>query len=99
MGGLEVDFGGEAGLVRLNPPHRTEAPPIPGREAWEPIHRRRLSKVVSFLLRKSQKLRGDFSTDHMSAVIMRPSAAEAVTVEASHGGGAAELQGRAEDIE
>lgn len=47
--GLEVDVGGEAGLMSLNPSHCAEAPSISWRESWKSIHRRWLGQIISSL--------------------------------------------------
>ncbi len=54
--------------------------------------------VRSSLFGKGQEFCSDLCADDVPAVILGTSAAEAIAVEASHGRGAAELQGSAQDI-
>ncbi len=98
MASLKVYFRGESRLVGLDPSHSTEAPSIAGGEPWESVHRGWLCEIVSSLFGKGQEFCSDLCTDDVPAVILGASAAEAIAVEASHGRGAAELQGSAQHI-
>ena len=47
--GLEVDIGGEAGLVGLDPSDRAEAPSVSWGKSWEAVHGGGLGQIVSSL--------------------------------------------------
>src|SRR6476620_6480101 len=96
--GAQDHTGSLAGLKRFLPTRCTQAPTVAGFQAAKAELRHRRRKIVATGFGKREKLGGHDGADRMTADVLSPSVAAAVSKEARHGVYRAELEPVAEHV-
>src|SRR6185503_4423304 len=82
MGGLEHHLGGAAGIERLLPARRAQAPAVARLEAGEAVLRHRRREVVAPGFREGEELRRHDDANRVQAHVLAAGVATGIAIEA-----------------